>query len=84
MFLKFEDSMHQMAKWKTPKYCEDLSMEDFGGDVDAYIEARAERGMEAGYTFEQCYEHWLLDFGNNILCNSSDKQKEDNFNDVIR
>ena len=39
----------------------DLNREDFFSDQD-YLLERVKGGMAAGYTFQQCYEHWLTDF----------------------
>ena len=43
-------------------YYIDLKRDDFASDEDYMLE-RVKRGIAAGYTFEQCYYHWLQDFG---------------------
>jgi len=43
------------------QYYIDLKRDDFTSDED-YLEERVKRGMQAGYTFQQCFEHWLDDF----------------------
>jgi len=54
-------------------YYIDLKRDDFASDVD-YLEARVKRGMQAGYTLQQCYEHWLKDF-KQALYNASEQQQ---------
>ena len=44
-------------------YYKDLKRDDFKSD-ETYLEARVRHGPEAGYTFYECYEHWLDDFKN--------------------
>ena len=42
-------------------YDQNLKREAFSSDLD-YLEARVRRGLAAGYTFEECQEHWYEDF----------------------
>ena len=55
-------------------YYIDLKRSDFASD-DKYLEERVRRGLAAGYTFKQCYEHWLADF-KQALDNASDNASE--------
>ena len=41
-------------------YYKDLDSKDFNSDDD-YLAERVQRGMAAGYTFMECYDHWLED-----------------------
>ena len=60
-------------------YYIDLKRSDFESD-DKYLEARVRRGLEAGYTFQQCFEHWLEDF-KQALDNASEQQQQPSPND---
>jgi len=51
-------------------YYIDLHRDDFPTD-EKYLEERVRRGLAAGYTFEECFEHWLDDF-KQALDNASD------------
>ena len=42
-------------------YHKDLKVSDFPS-WDDYIEERVKRGLAAGYTFTECYQHWLEEF----------------------
>ena len=42
-------------------YCKNLKRDDFESDEE-YLKARVTRGREAGYSFRECYEHWLDEF----------------------
>ena len=42
------------------EYYQDLKREAFSSDLDNF-KARVRRGLAAGYTFEQCQEHWWED-----------------------
>ena len=42
-------------------YYKTLHQSDFPSWEDYMLE-RVKRGLEAGYTFQECYEHWLEDF----------------------
>ena len=55
-------------------YYIDLKRSDFESD-DKYLEERVRRGLEAGYTFQQCFEHWLADFAQ-ALDNASEQQQQ--------
>ena len=66
-FSVFPMSSHQ-------HYYIDLKRSDFDSD-DKYLEERVRRGLAAGYTFEQCFEHWLADF-KQALYNASDDASE--------
>ena len=46
-------------------YCKNLRQNDFSSWED-YMLARVKQGLEAGYTFQECYEHWLENFS--TLC----------------
>jgi len=54
-------------------YYKDLKRADFESD-EKYLEERVKRGMQAGYTFQQCFEHWLDDF-KQALDNASNQQQ---------
>ena len=43
-------------------YYKDLKRDDFDSDTE-YLFARALRGLFAGFTFQQCQQHHLIDFG---------------------
>ena len=55
-------------------YNKNLCQDDFPSWED-YMLTRVKRGLDAGYTFQECYEHWLEDFSNTLhrlsdqLCN---------------
>ena len=55
-------------------YYIDLKRSDFASDED-YLAERVRRGLAAGYTFKQCYEHWLADF-EQALYKASDNVSE--------
>ena len=42
-------------------YYKDLKREDFSSD-EAYLTERVKRGFAVGFTFSECYSHWLEDF----------------------
>jgi len=42
-------------------YYKDLKREDFAS-VDDYLLERVNRGLAAGFTFQQCRSHHLIDF----------------------
>ena len=42
-------------------YYQDLKREDFASTLD-YLAERVQRGIAAGFTFQQCYHHHLIDF----------------------
>ena len=42
-------------------YYKDPKRSDFESD-EKYLEERVKRGLQARYTFQQCFEHWLEDF----------------------
>lgn len=46
--------------WKPLPYYKDLKRADFESDED-YLLERARLGMEAGYTYMQCQDHWFCD-----------------------
>jgi len=65
-------------------YYIDLKRSDFTSD-EKYLEERVRRGLEAGYTFQQCFEHWLDDFkqalynaSDNASDNASEQQQQPN------
>jgi len=43
-------------------YYKDLKRQDFASDDD-YLVERVKRGLAAGFTFQQCRSHHLVDFG---------------------
>jgi len=43
-------------------YHKDLKREDFASDDD-YLAERVKRGLAAGFTFQQCRHHHLIDLG---------------------
>jgi len=42
-------------------YYKDLKRDD-SATVDEYLAERVKRGLAAGFTFQQCYHHHLIDF----------------------
>ena len=46
-------------------YYKNLRQNDFPS-WDDYMLERVKKGLEAGYTFQECYEHWLEDFSNTL------------------
>ena len=46
-------------------YYKNLRQNDFPS-WDDYMLERVKQGLEAGYTFQECYEHWLEDFSNTL------------------
>jgi len=57
-------------------YYKDLKRSDFDSD-EKYLEERVKRGLQAGYTFQQCFEHWLEDFKQALYNASSQDQTND-------
>jgi len=57
-------------------YYKDLKRNDFESD-EKYLEERVKRGIQAGYTFQQCFEHWLEDF-KQALNNASSQEQQPN------
>ena len=53
-------------------YHKDLKVSDFSS-WDDYLEERVKRGLDAGYTFSECYQHWLDEFLT-TLCTVSEQQ----------
>ena len=43
-------------------YYQDLNRDDFPS-ADAYLAERIKRGLAAGFTFHQCRQHHVIDFG---------------------
>ena len=58
-------------------YYKDLKRDDFESD-EKYLEERVKRGLQAGYTFQQCFEHWLEDFKQALYNASSQEQQPPN------
>ena len=56
------------------EYCKGLNRSDFNSDEDFLLE-RVKRGLAAGYTFLECYEHWQQDFKAALYEASNDHQK---------
>ena len=46
-------------------YYKNLQQSDFPS-WDDYMLERIKRGLAAGYTFQECYSHWLDDFSNTL------------------
>lgn len=46
-------------------YYKNLRQHDFPSWED-YMLTRIKRGLEEGYTFQECYEHWLEDFSKTL------------------
>lgn len=46
-------------------YYKDLHQGDFSS-WDDYMLERIKRGLAAGYTFDDCYTHWLEDFSETL------------------
>ena len=55
-------------------YCKNLKRDDFETDEE-YLKARVTRGRKAGYTFRECYEHWLDEFKNALGILEADEFK---------
>lgn len=55
-------------------YYKDLKRSDFD---EKYLEERVKRRLQAGYTFQQCFEHWLEDFKQALYNASSQEQTND-------
>ena len=51
-------------------YYKDLKRDNFSSD-EAYLKERVKRGLAAGYTFRQCFDHWLEDFGKALGLNTT-------------
>jgi len=66
LFFQFFMSSHN-------HYYIDLNPNDFESN-EKYLEERVKRGMQAGYSFQQCFDHWLEDF-KQALDNASDQQQ---------
>ena len=58
-------------------YYIDLNRDDFESD-EKYLEERVKRGLQAGYTFQQCFEHWLEDFKRALDIASNQQQQPPN------
>ena len=43
-------------------YYQDLNRDDFASTED-YLAERVKRGLAAGFTFKQCRQHHVIDFG---------------------
>jgi len=54
-------------------YYKDLKPSDFDSD-DEYLEERVKRGLQAGYTFQQCFKHWL-EYFEQALQNASNQDQ---------
>ena len=57
-------------------YYKDLKRSDFDSD-EKYLEERVKRGLQAGYTFQQCFEHWLKNFKQALYNASNQEQTND-------
>ena len=57
-------------------YYKDLKRSDFDSD-EKYLEERVKRGLQPGYIFQQCFEHWLEDF-KQALYNASSQDQTNN------
>ena len=53
-------SLDLHSEWM--EYHKDLKRDDFAPDED-YLAERIKRGLAAGFTFQQCRHHHLIDFG---------------------
>ena len=76
-FIEFVLSLILKAKEQMengPSYYRHLNRNDFDSDL-AYLEARVRAGMKAGYTFDECRDHWFADF-EKALYEASDEVKE--------
>ena len=63
-FIEFVLSLILKAKEQMengPSYYRHLNRNDFDSDLD-YLEARVRAGMKAGYTFDECRDHWFANF----------------------
>ena len=57
-------------------YYKDLKPSDFATE-EKYLEERVKRGLQAGYTFQQCFEQWLEDFEQALHNASNQDQTND-------
>ena len=48
-------------------YYADLNRDDFETDNE-FLYARVKKGLEVGYTFDQCFAHWLQDLADALEC----------------
>lgn len=58
-------------------YYKDLKPSNFTSDVE-YLEERVKWGLQVGYTFQECFSHWIEDFGQRLQNASSQNQMKDN------
>ena len=57
------------------RYYQDLKRSDFQTD-DQFLEERVRRGLKEGYTFEQCFGHWLQDLADALECSDAGPVRE--------
>ena len=70
-------SSFSVALMSSRGYYKDLKPSDFTSDVE-YLEERVKWGLQAGYTFQDCFNHWIDDFGQTLQNASSQNQMKDN------
>ena len=59
LFKTVSRSLGLHSEWM--EYYQDLKRDDFAS-VNEYLAERVKRGLAAGFTFQQCYHHHLIDF----------------------
>ena len=57
-------------------YYADLNRDDFETD-DEFLYARVKKGLEVGYTFDQCFAHWLQDLADALECSEAGPVNQD-------
>ena len=57
-------------------YCADLNRDDFETDDD-FLYAPVKKGLEAGYSFDQCFAHWLHDLADALECSEAGPVSKD-------
>ena len=66
-------SSFSVALMRSRGYYKDLKPSDFTSDIE-YLEERVKWGLQAGYTFQECFNHWIEDFGQTLQNTSSQNQ----------
>ena len=57
-------------------YYADLNRDDFETDEE-FLYARVKKGLEVGYTFDQCFAHWLQDLADALECSEAGPVNQD-------
>ena len=51
-------------------YYADVNRNDFASD-DEFMLARVKKGLAVGYSFDQCFAHWLQDLADALECSEA-------------